>query len=151
MRQVLATVESHEEIKGQFRLLTIQVPDIACFAKPGQFVHVRCGDTLDPLLRRPLSLHKIEADHGRLSLLYRVAGRGTALLAGKQPGEQVDIMGPLGKGFTIPEHINRAIVVGGGIGAAPLLPLVEALVLAKVDTTVILGAACQEVLVGGEA
>jgi len=148
MKQAQALVVDHRELKGHYRLLTLKVPEIAAFAKPGQFVHVRCGNTLEPLLRRPVSIHKIEADHGRLSLLYHVVGRGTRLLAEKQPGEQVDLMGPLGRGFTLPEWVNKAVVVGGGIGAAPLLPLVETLVLARVETTVILGARCQELLIG---
>ena len=148
MKQAQALVVDHRELKGNYRLLTLKAPEIAAFAKPGQFVHVRCGDTLEPLLRRPVSIHKIEADHGRLSLLYHVVGRGTRLLAEKQPGELVDLMGPLGRGFTLPEWVNKAVVVGGGIGAAPLLPLVETLVLARVETTVILGARCEELLIG---
>jgi dihydroorotate dehydrogenase electron transfer subunit len=150
MKRAQALIIDHQQLKGPYRLLTLKVPEIAVFAKPGQFVHVRCGQTLEPLLRRPISIHKIEADRGELMLLYQVVGRGTQLLAEKQPGEQVDIMGPLGRGFTLPEWVNRAVVVGGGIGAAPLLSLVETLVIAKVETTVILGARSGELLIGVE-
>lgn len=150
MKQANALIINHQQLKGPYRLLTLKVPEIAVFAKPGQFVHVRCGQTLEPLLRRPISIHKIEADRGELMLLYQVVGRGTQLLAEKKLGEHVDIMGPLGRGFTLPEWVKRAVVVGGGIGAAPLLPLLETLVLAKVETTVILGARSGELLIGVE-
>lgn len=150
MKQAQALVVDHQTVKENFRLLTLEVPEIAAIAKPGQFVHVRCGGTMDPLLRRPLSLHKIEADQGRLMLLYQIVGRGTALLAEKKPGEQVDIMGPLGHGFTIPERVRRAVVVGGGIGTAPLLPLVQTLAAAQIQTTVILGAKNADLLVGAD-
>lgn len=86
---------------------------------PGQFVHVLVGSTNDPLLRRPLSIHDV--DSGRIVLLYEVRGRGTALLAEKREGESVDLIGPLGNGFTLPTSADQPVlIIGGGIGAAPL-------------------------------
>lgn len=93
-------------------------------ARPGQFVQVSTNDTYDPLLRRPISVHDCSED--TLSLLYRTAGRGTALLAAKTAGETVGLIGPLGSGY--PDCSRpEAVVVAGGIGAAPLYYLLKRL------------------------
>ncbi|MDN5344446.1 MAG: dihydroorotate dehydrogenase electron transfer subunit [Clostridia bacterium] len=100
-------------------LLRLQAPTIAEIARPGQFVHVRCSETLDPLLRRPLSIHDI-GDGGGLVFLYQVRGRGTAWLARQQAGSRIDILGPLGRGFTLTTN-KRIALVAGGLGIVPLL------------------------------
>jgi dihydroorotate dehydrogenase electron transfer subunit len=93
-------------------------------AKPGQFVQVQTSDTHDPLLRRPLSVH--DSSPATLTLLFRHAGRGTELLARKKPGESLNLIGPLGSGFSIGQQ-QEAVVVAGGIGAAPLYFLLRQL------------------------
>lgn len=120
-------LKNEETIPGH-RLMIVDAPGISAAAAPGQFLHLRCSDSTDPLLRRPVSIHRVERDKGLTHMLYRVAGRGTTLLAGKMPGEYLDVMGPLGKGFTLPLPGERVAVVGGGIGAAPLFFLVEELI-----------------------
>lgn len=94
-------------------------------AAPGQFVHLRCSDSFDPLLRRPFSV--FEMDESRLSLLYAVVGKGTGALSGRRPGEAVDLIGPLGRGFSITPPPARAAVVAGGMGIASTFMLAEAL------------------------
>ena len=76
----------------------------------------------DPLLPRPLSFCTLDAGRGRLSFLYRVVGRGTALLAGVRPGERLGLLGPLGRSFPDPgRRAGRALLlVGGGLGIPPL-------------------------------
>lgn len=93
-------------------------------AEPGQFMQIQASETYDPLLRRPVSVHDCTED--RLVLLFRQAGRGTALLAKKKAGEYLNLIGPLGSGFP---HGNRreAVLVAGGIGAAPLYYLLRRL------------------------
>ncbi len=115
----------NEEIIPGHRLMLLDAPEVAAGAAPGQFLHLRCSGSTDPLLRRPVSIHRVERDKGLVHMLYRVAGRGTTLLAGKMPGEYLDVLGPLGKGFTLPLPGERVAVVGGGIGAAPLFFLLE--------------------------
>lgn len=90
-------------------------------AVPGQFVNVAVSNPLsyDPLLRRPFSLYRRLADN-RFSLLYRVVGRGTQLLSQMVPGDVVDILGPLGKGFAIEPSMQKPVLVGGGVGVPPL-------------------------------
>lgn len=87
--------------------------------KPGQFVHLRWLETSDPLLRRPFSVHDYCKDKGELSLLFQVRGKFTRLLEQLKSGHRVDLLGPLGRGFTFPQQ-ERVIMVAGGIGLAPL-------------------------------
>jgi dihydroorotate dehydrogenase electron transfer subunit len=126
---------AHESIAAGYRRLTL-AGDIG--ARPGQFVQVQVSTTLDPLLRRPISVH--DADRERLVLLYRVAGRGTELLSGRQAGETVNLLGPLGTGFPM-ENSPEAILVAGGIGAAPLFYLLKKLTEAGKRTTFLYGGA----------
>lgn len=124
-----------------YQLLKLHAPDIAYSAQPGQFLHVRCSDTFDPLLRRPISIHSVDRGKGTVSLLYRVAGRGTARLF---DFEMLDIMGPLGKGFALPPSDSGVLVIGGGIGIAPLFFLLEELSKKGTTVDVFLGASSAE-------
>ncbi|MBI4974851.1 MAG: dihydroorotate dehydrogenase electron transfer subunit [Candidatus Omnitrophica bacterium] len=91
---------------------------------PGQFIEIRCSDDLNPLLRRPLGLHRILKNG--IEVLYEVVGKGTALLSKKRKGESLDIIGPLGNGFDIKAGMGQAtIIIAGGIGVAPLVSLAE--------------------------
>ena len=112
---------------GIFRL-RLEAPEIAAAARPGQFVMAACGVERDPLLRRPFSVHDVTEDGG-LDLLIREVGRGTALLAALRAGERVSVLGPLGRGFSLPGESEQGEIalVGGGIGTAPLLFLARRL------------------------
>ncbi|HUT07667.1 MAG TPA: dihydroorotate dehydrogenase electron transfer subunit [Candidatus Latescibacteria bacterium] len=100
--------------------LAIDAPDIGKEARPGQFVMVKVADGPFPLLRRPLSIH--DAGARGIELFFKVAGLGTEILSLKNPGDSLDLIGPLGKGFTITNGIKgkRAFCVGGGRGIAPI-------------------------------
>lgn len=99
--------------------------DIAAKAQPGQFIHVQVSKGIDPLLRRPFSIADMDPKAGTITLLYRIKGKGTEILAEALVGENLSIMGPLGTGFTIPDA-GELILVAGGIGSFPLLPLAKA-------------------------
>lgn len=105
---------------GDFRLFRFETPVQAAAARPGQFVMIRVAETPYPLLRRPISLHAKE--DGALEIFFKIAGEGTALLAEKNVGETLDILGPLGSGFNLSEDMRgkTAFLVGGGRGIAPL-------------------------------
>ncbi|MFA6549200.1 MAG: dihydroorotate dehydrogenase electron transfer subunit, partial [Candidatus Margulisiibacteriota bacterium] len=107
--------------------ITLASSYIASHAKPGQFVNVKCSDACDPLLRRPLSIHQISAPHKTFTLLYRVVGKATRLLAQYSVGAELDILGPLGNGFNMSEEKNIHVLVGGGLGIAPLRALADQL------------------------
>jgi dihydroorotate dehydrogenase electron transfer subunit len=130
-------VREIDRLTASLYRLTLCAPLIASSARPGQFVMVSCGPLLDPLLRRPFSIHRRIGADG-LQLLIRVVGRGTELLAQCRPGQSVSLVGPLGQGFRLPDPTASICLVGGGIGIAPLLFLVERLE-APQRCTVVLG------------
>lgn len=106
--------------------MRLSSPEIAARARPGQFTMLKVGEGMDPLLRRPLSFHRINAGEGTIEILYRVVGRGTLRLSRCAPGTRLSLIGPLGNGFRLPrkgELPATVAVVGGGIGIAPLFGL----------------------------
>jgi len=110
-------------------LMRLQAPEIAATANPGQFVMIQTGpqpEKRGPLLRRPFSLHRISAS-GEIALLYRVVGTGTKLMAEMQSRDELEIMGPLGRGFDLSMAAPQSYLVAGGIGLAPMVALAEAL------------------------
>lgn len=118
-------VLDHTEVRPNIMRLVAEAPEFR--AVPGQFVHVLCGESWDPLLRRPLSIHNLESD--RLSLLYEICGKGTQLLARKSAGDMLDLIGPLGSGFDPPKSDDQPVLlIGGGIGVAPLYFLSRSLI-----------------------
>ena len=118
-------------------LLRLRCPEVVGSARPGQFLQVRVtGVGQDPLLRRPICVAYAAGDE--MEILVRRAGRGTDLLACEQPGGLVDLLGPLGHGFTMPAPAERVALVGGRVGIAPLQFLFAA-VEAPDRVTVLLG------------
>ncbi|MBN2201467.1 dihydroorotate dehydrogenase electron transfer subunit [bacterium] len=107
--------------------IRLKAPVLAAEAKPGQFVHVRTADGIDPLWRRPFSIHRVDRRRGILLLSYRRIGRGTSLLAGRTAGDTIDLLGPLGKPFDTAGRFDKAIIVAGGLGIAPVPFLLDAL------------------------
>ena len=103
-------------------------------ARPGQFVDLKIPGKM---LRRPISITDITED--RLILTYRVAGEGTAILSGMKPGEVLEILGPLGKGFVLPEESSHLLMVGGGIGTPPLIYLAKEALRQGHQVTVLFG------------
>lgn len=109
---------------GIFKM-TIHSDYIANHAVPGQFVNVKCGDGLNALLRRPISICNVNREEGTLDIVFQIKGVGTELLSQKLPGSEVDLIGPLGNPFLLPEDSRSIAVVGGGIGVFPLLFLLK--------------------------
>lgn len=109
----------NKEIARGWHLFELEAPLLA-HAGPGQFVQLRIGNLTDPLLRRPVSIHYADPAAGRIRLLIRIAGRGTALAARIKAGEELDLLGPFGRGFPFLDEERPALLVGGGIGMAPL-------------------------------
>lgn len=92
------------------------LPDIM----PGQFVQVRVDGAPSTYLRRPISIHDVDLQHNELSLLVQQVGEGTRQLAKSVVGSTINLVLPLGNGFSLPEQGERCLLVGGGIGIAPL-------------------------------
>ncbi len=139
-------IRANKKVLPGHWLMSIEAPAIAQRAQPGQFVHIRCQQGADPLLRRPLSLHQVDRKKGLIQLLYRVVGRGTTLMAQKKAGDLVDVLGPLGRGFTLPLPGESVVLVGGGIGVAPLVGLAQAICSAGHRLDFIMGASTADQL-----
>ena len=126
MKQAKAKVLDRHPIGGGYNWLELDVPEVAEGARPGQFIHLRVPSLEDSALRRPFSI--CDARDGRICVLYKEVGRGTAAMASLRAGDAVDVIGPLGNGF--PTAIPRdatPILIGGGYGVAPLLFLARSL------------------------
>ena len=122
LKQVAATVISNVELMPGHHLICVEAPDIVATAKAGQFLTIRCGEAL--ILRRPLSIHKL-ADSKYLYLLFKTVGKGTIWLSERQKGEKLDLIGPLGNGFSIEPASKKLLLAAGGIGIAPLVFLAQ--------------------------
>lgn len=104
--------------------------------KPGQFVMLRIAEGIDPLLRRPFSIHRPIITDGRIQgieILYKVVGKGTSLLSQRKRGDRIDVLGPLGSAFLLPEKVQRVFIVAGGIGIAPMVFLAAHLLESGLD------------------
>jgi dihydroorotate dehydrogenase electron transfer subunit len=122
MNLVACTVVENREITPGNFLLTLQVPRAFSRPAPGQFVHLRVSPEVEPLLRRPYSLEGF-FERGNLRavrIYYSVVGRGSRALATQPKGQRLDLIGPLGLGFS-PRPRRIPILVAGGRGVAPLL------------------------------
>ncbi|HEB90068.1 MAG TPA: dihydroorotate dehydrogenase electron transfer subunit [Deltaproteobacteria bacterium] len=143
--------------EGNCRRLSLGVPSWPG-SNPGQFVMIGAGVESavvrrDPLLPRPMAVYRDPgplpgAGGGEIELLYRVVGRGTALMAEALPGQSIPLVGPLGRGFPIEAHAGPALLVGGGSGIASLYELARALRNAGRDVVVLLGARTRADLIG---
>jgi len=124
---------------GNYFLLRVSAPQIAREARPGQFLMIRVSSSLNPLLRRPLSIHNCTATE--IEIFFQVTGEGTRLLSKKITGEELDVMGPCGCGFSLkPEFKGREIFcVGGGRGLAPLFFLARELQAARARPVIFYG------------
>lgn len=128
----------NHRVKHNYFKLTVEVPSGGAIPIPGQFYNIRCGDSMDPLLRRPFSLHRLIEDGGTVTIefLYLVIGKGTEWLSIRKPGEHLDMIGPLGNGFIIGDNVRDAALVARGIGMAPLYAVSEALYRKNQDTKI---------------
>lgn len=124
-----------------YHLVCVEASEIVAAAKAGQFVTVRCGETL--ILRRPLSIHQL-TDAKYLHLLFKIVGKGTIWLSQRQKGEKVDLIGPLGKGFSIEPATNKLLLVAGGIGIAPLVLLARKAASEGMPVKLLLGARAKD-------
>jgi dihydroorotate dehydrogenase electron transfer subunit len=114
---VKASLQQVIELDNKIFLLKILSPEIARNIKPGQFLNVLVTNSHYPLLRRPFSVCDVEEDC--FYLMFNIFGEGTKLLSWKHPGDLIDVLGPLGKGFKLDDDYDTAVLVAGGLGVAP--------------------------------
>lgn len=128
-----AVIVSQKCIGTDIYDMVLSFPRGAKEAKPGQFIAMYCEDGTK-LLPRPISICGIDEEKGTLRVVYRIAGAGTRLFSEMREGDSLEVLGPLGNGFTMKEE--KAIIVGGGIGIPPMLELDKQL---SCEKTVVLG------------
>jgi dihydroorotate dehydrogenase electron transfer subunit len=112
-----APVEKSIELENKIFLLQVRCSEITSNVKPGQFLNVRVTETMYPLLRRPFSVCDVDGEN--MFLMFNILGEGTKILAKKHKDETIDIIGPLGNGFNLEGDFETAVIVAGGLGAAP--------------------------------
>lgn len=121
--------------------------ELAGCIRPGQFVHMAVPTLRDHILRRPFSVYAADAQSNQVEVLYQVVGTGTAEMTRWACGQKTSMIGPIGRGWSAPADTRRALLVGGGVGAAPLYMLCEELVARGVEVDVVLGASTDDALV----
>lgn len=112
-----------KSIAREIYSFTILCPEIAEIASAGQFVHIRTGNFT---LRRPVSICGIDKKKGTLRIVFEVRGEGTEEISHLNQGDMIDMLAPLGHGFTVNPNFEKVILIGGGIGTPPMLPLADA-------------------------
>jgi dihydroorotate dehydrogenase electron transfer subunit len=126
MKNISVTVKQNEEVAPHCFRLVLSGPLDDFHLQPGQFVMLKVGKGCDPLLRRPFAAFRnTKNTEAFLEIYYQVVGRGTRLMAQMLPGDTLELLGPLGNGFTIPPGIQTALLVAGGMGIVPLRGLVH--------------------------
>jgi dihydroorotate dehydrogenase electron transfer subunit len=137
MMQFKATIISNVELSPGYFRMRLTAPDDMALPIPGQFLMVKVRDAIDPLLRRPFGIFDVGMFYSEyagdgprtfLEILYKVVGKGTGVLAKLHHGDHLDLLGPLGKGFVTDGAAGEKILVGGGVGLAPLYYLARELV-----------------------
>jgi dihydroorotate dehydrogenase electron transfer subunit len=118
-----AIVSNSPAGRGYYRIV-LRAPEAAVAALPGQFVMLRVTQNADPLLARPFGISAVSS-RSSIEILYRVVGRGTTLLTTMQPGQVLQMLGPLGNGFPVPNKGTLPVLVAGGSGFPPLHFLAE--------------------------
>ena len=167
MKQIDAAVHSNQEVAPGLWLMWLHAPEIAASARPGQFLMVRCSDSAlggQPLLRRSLSIYRAGAPDGpstgpstspgqasatrtgrptHVAMLFSSQGPGTALLAHRRPGDTVDIIGPLGRGFSVRSQSTNLLLVAQGWGFSPVAALADEARKKGKNVTMLVGAVTQ--------
>lgn len=115
-----AEVLRNEEIAEGFYLLEFSMPE-NLEPLPGQFLNIKCTDTCVPLLRRPFAFSAFDGEKHSASIIYQKRGTGTTYLTQKEPGSQIDIIGPLGNTFNLTPAEKNPVLVAGGIGLGPVI------------------------------
>ncbi|MEZ5360541.1 MAG: dihydroorotate dehydrogenase electron transfer subunit [Candidatus Zixiibacteriota bacterium] len=118
------------DTKGSYYELTLELGHKTKKIFPGHFVHIKTGAGLDPFFRRAFSIAGVDSEN-RISIIYKIVGKGTALLGQLQKDDTVDIIGPLGNFFSVPDKKQTVVIAAGGVGLPPLLYFAEYLLSKK--------------------
>jgi dihydroorotate dehydrogenase electron transfer subunit len=142
----LCPVVSHDWVNAEYKHLVVDASPKALAVKPGQFFNLLCPspDAGELWLRRPQSVYRIDRARGRVEFLYKCVGRGTYGLATLEPGDDLNMVGPLGVGFTVDPAWKHVVVLGRGVGLATLAPISQLAAEHGIGVTAILSARSPE-------
>jgi dihydroorotate dehydrogenase electron transfer subunit len=118
-------VLAQQSFPGEQFIIRIEAPKCAARALPGSFAHLTVDDDIP--MRRPLSIMRADPREGWIDILYKIVGPGLAALSRRRVGDQLSVLGPIGRGFELNPHRPRPLLIGGGVGIPPMVFLAEAL------------------------
>jgi len=142
--QTDALVKTNTEVMPGIFIMWLNCPPVAVTVRPGQFVMLSCGR--DNLLRRPFSVHRIDEEGGYVAILYAIVGKGTQWLADCRSGYSINLLGPLGNGFSIDDKADNLLLIAGGMGVAPLVFLSDEACHRGKKTTLLMGSTSTDTL-----
>lgn len=129
MKKNILEVSSNKQIADEIFELKLKGNFAKSEFQPGRFLHIKCSDSIHPLLRRPMSICDIDEEEKLMTVLYRVEGEGTKLLGEKKVGDSINVLAPLGTAYDIDIATgSKVYLVGGGIGIPPLYYLAKELI-----------------------
>ena len=142
VEETLCPVVAHEWVNDEYKHLLVKATPKALAAQPGQFFHLLCPspDEGELWFRRPQSVYRVARSSGRIEFLYKIAGRGTRGLASLEPGDTLNMLGPLGVGFKLEPRWKNVVVLGRGVGLATMAPISQLAGERGVRVTAILSA-----------
>ncbi len=143
-------VTQNRRINKEYLILHVKSPNKLPEILPGQFVEIKVDNGPNTFLRRPISIHEVDYDKNEILLLIQEIGEGTRLLAKLRPGDPIDMVYPLGASFTT-DNVKNVVLVGGGVGVAPMLMLGRVLKEKGANPYFLLGARNQEILMKMDA
>jgi dihydroorotate dehydrogenase electron transfer subunit len=150
--EALCPVVSHDWVNAEYKHLVVDASPKALAVNPGQFFNLLCPspDEGELWLRRPQSVYRIDRENGRIKFLYKCVGRGTLGLATLAPGETLNMVGPLGVGFSVDPAWRNIVVLGRGVGLATLAPISQLAGERGIGVTAILSARSEEFLMAND-
>jgi dihydroorotate dehydrogenase electron transfer subunit len=140
--EFIGAVVSNTSINDEYKHVVLKVHSQALKAYAGQMFHLLCPspDGAEVWMRRPMSVYRVDKANGQIEFLYKAEGRGTRGMATLEPGDDFNVAGPLGHGFTLNPGWKNIVVLGRGVGLATLAPLSQLAAENKVGVTAILSA-----------
>lgn len=132
---IMTIISKRELIKDVYEMI-LEGEATKFITAPGQFINIKINDSLQPYLRRPMSICNYDENH--ITMIFKVVGEGTKILSQKEVGDKLDCLTGLGNGF-IDLKANKAIVIGGGLGVPPMYKLAKDLLAQGVEVQAVLG------------
>ena len=133
-------ITSVEYLHPRFVLIKLKSDEALPEIKPGQFVEVKVEGSASTFLRRPISINYVDRNNNEIWLLVQLVGEGTKAMARLNEGDFLNVLFPLGNGFSVPKKGEKVLLVGGGVGVAPLLEYGKALKEVGAKPVFLLGA-----------